>query len=105
MEPGKDYHELAHSGPTAATVDPEYIAVRQFAHKELEESLTTFWCKHGIGVEEMNAGLRSHREEKEGLIEAAREFLCCLESLPSFSGQGRRVSRVTKQCRFDDVMI
>lgn len=101
---GEDYQGILRPGAIEATVDPDYIAVRQFAHRELEQSLKRFWGKHSIGLGEMTAGLRSE-EEKEGLVDAARGFLCSLGRLTSLSDQGGRVSRVTKECRFDDVMI
>ncbi|KAL8784868.1 MAG: hypothetical protein Q9195_008861 [Heterodermia aff. obscurata] len=122
LEPDADHGDLLQPGHGTifdATLDYSFDAVRTFAQTELQRSLQTFWLRDRSRgqtanpvtiaecseVEAATVGLGSQEEEKKQYHEVARGFLDCLEALPSFGTDSRRLSRSRKGLGLDDLML
>ena len=114
-----DLVELGHFTGADATVDHSFEAARTFAQAELERSLQTSWLRensrahtaYAVKIRECSeleaavVGLGSQEEELKQYHEAVQGFLDCLETLPSFGTNDRRMSRSRKGLDLDGLML
>ena len=122
LEPGVghgDLMELEHSTASEPIVDHSFDAARTFAQSELERSLHTFWLgessrgqqAHPVTIRECSeiqaavVGLGSQEAEMKQYHKAARDFLDCLEALPSFRSSDRWMSRCRKSLDLDGLLL